>query len=192
MNTDIFFQKIRTYTHLPTEARNAWADILREKKYDKGDYFLRVGQIPRSVAFVCEGLFSQYYITDQGDKVIKYFFPEGRIAGSIPATLTNSKSLFAIEAIERTTVLEYDYRKFKNLVSSYEDIAEFYIAYLEKHWVIEKEPQEISYRNDTAAVRYNKFVKKYPELTDRLKKHQIASYLGITPTQLSRILAENK
>lgn len=192
MNTDIFFQKIRTYTHLTTESRDAWADILREKKYDKGDYFLRVGQIPRRVAFVCKGLFSQYYLTDGGDLVIKYFFPEGRIAGSIPATLTNSKSAFAIEAIEQTTVLEYDFSAFKNLVSTYKDIAEFYITYMEKHWVIEKEPLEISYRNDTAAVRYDAFLEKFPKLANRLKKHQIASYLGITPTQLSRILPENK
>lgn len=192
MTTDIFFQKVNTYTHLNPASHDALADILSENKYNKGDYFLSVGQTPRKVAFVSRGLFSQYYLTEDGDKVIKYFFPEGRIAGSIPATLTQSKSPFAIEALEQTIVLEYDYQKFKKLVSTYRDIADFYISYLEKHWVIEKEPFEISYRHDTADTRYDKFCEDYPELTKRLKKHQIASYLGITPTQLSRILPENK
>lgn len=192
MNTAIFFQKIRTYTNLTTESENAWSALLKENTYQKGDYFIRIGQVPKKAAFVCKGLFSQYYITDKGDTVIKYFFPEGRIAGSIPATLTRSESLFTIEALEDTTVLEYDFHEFKKLVSIYKDIAEFYIRYLEQHWLIEKEPYEISLRNDSAATRYDEFISKYPGLIKRLKKHHIAAFLGITPTQLSRIFFANK
>lgn len=192
MNTENFFKKIKSYTTLSVEAEKAWTEILREKEYDKDDFFISVGQIPKKVAFVCEGLFSQYYITDRGDTVIKYFFPEGRIAGSVPATLTKSESLFTIEAIEHTIVLEYDFHEFKKLVSTYRDIAEFYINYMERHWVIDKEPYEISLRHDSAGVRYDEFLKKYPELLNRLKKHHIAAFLGITPTQLSRIFFANK
>lgn len=192
MNTDIFFQKIKSYGYLTKESQDAWTAILRKNVYGKGDQFVRVGQIPRKAAFVCSGLFSQYYITDKGDTVIKYFFPEGRIAGSIPATLTNSESLFAIEALEETTVLEYDFREFKKLVLTYRDIADFYINYMERHWVIGKEPDEVSLRNDTAPIRYDQFLRNYPGLVHRLKKHHIASFLGIAPTQLSRILAVNK
>ena len=192
MNTDSFFQKIKSYTNLATEAENAWSVLLKENVYHKGDYFVRPGQIPKKVAFVCKGLFSQYYITDKGDTVIKYFFPEGRIAGSIPATLTKSEGLFTIEALEDTTVLEYDFYEFKKLVSTNKDVAEFYIRYLEQHWIIEKEPYEISLRNDPAGIRYDEFLSKYPGLIKRLKKHHIAAFLGITPTQLSRIFFANK
>ena len=190
--TDIFFQKIRAYVNLSPEAEEDWANLLKPKKYDRGDDFLRIGQIPKKVAFVIKGLFSQHYITDEGDTVIKYFFPEGRIAGSIPATLTRTESLFSITALEDTSVLEYDFHEFKKLVSKHKDVADFYILYMEKHWVIEKEPYEISLRSDSAKIRYDDFLRKYPELTKRLKKHHIASYLGITPTQLSRIFFANK
>lgn len=192
MSVDIFFQKIRTYADLTPDAEAAWAGILHEKVYPKGDFFVRVGQTPRRVAFVCKGLFSQYYITEKGETVIKYFFPEGRIAGSIPATLTRSKSLFTIEALEPTQVLEYDFMEFRNLVFAHESIAAFYIRYMEQHWIIDKEPYEISLRHDSAAIRYDAFLDKYPGLVKRLKKHHIAAYLGITPTQLSRIFFANK
>ncbi len=192
MSTDIFFQKVRTYHNISEQAELAWKNLLQERKYKKGDYFIATGQIPRKVAFIVKGLFSQYYITDKGDTVIKYFFPEGRIAGSIPATLTKSESLFAIEAIEDSTVLEYDFREFRKLASACPDVAEFYIHYMEQHWIIDKEPMEIVFRTDTAARRYDDFLKKYPTLVKRLKKHHIASYLGVTPTQLSRIFFINK
>jgi CRP-like cAMP-binding protein len=192
MGTEQFFKKINTYTDLSKEAENAWGKLLMERTYEKGENFIRVGQKPKMVAFVVKGLFSQYYINDEGETVIKYFFPEGRIAGSIPATLTQTESSFEITALEETTVLEYDFSEFKKLVSIYADVAKFYIRYLEQHWVIDKEPYEVSLRSDSAKVRYADFLRKYPDLVKRLKKHHIAAYLGITPTQLSRIFGYSK
>lgn len=192
MNTETFFRKIRTYCNLSEEAEAAWAKLLQEKLYKKGDTFVSEGQVPKKYAFVVKGLFSQYYISDNGDTVIKYFFPENRIAGSVSATLLSGPSMFTIAAIENTTVLEYNFHEFRKLVDAYPDVAAFYIRYMEQHWIIDKEPYEISLRHDTAKDRYDEFVKKYPELIKRLKKHQIAAYLGITPTQLSRIFFANK
>ncbi|ACU03988.1 Crp/Fnr family transcriptional regulator [Pedobacter heparinus] len=192
MAIDQFFKKIRTYTALSKEAESAWGNLLKEKTYKKGENFIRIGQVPKKVAFVMNGLLSQYYVDDNGDTVIKYFFPEGRIAGSIPATLQQSESLFDITALEETTVLEYDFMAFKKLVSAYPDVAAFYIRYLEQHWIIDKEPYEVSLRSDSAKIRYADFLRKYPELVKRLKKHQIAAYLGITPTQLSRIFGYSR
>jgi CRP-like cAMP-binding protein len=192
MSHTLFFQKIRTYTQLSGEAEDAWASLLHEKKYNKGDNFIAEGQIPRKLAFVVKGLFSQYYISHEGDIVIKYFFPEQRIAGSVSAMLSGTASIFTITALENSSVLEYDFAAFKKLVAQFPDIASFYIRYMEQHWIIEKEPYEISLRHDTAKTRYDEFVQRYPGLIKRLKKHHIASYLGITPTQLSRIFFANK
>jgi CRP-like cAMP-binding protein len=192
MSLDIFFNKIRTYAPLSVQAESAWTQLLREKKYLKGDNFIEEGQIPKKVAFVVKGLFSQYYTADSGDIVIKYFFPEHRIAGSIAAMLAGNKSNFTITAIENSTVLEYNFNEFKKLVQEYPDMAGFYIKYMEQHWIIDKEPYEISLRHNSAKIRYEEFLQNYPQLVKRLKKHHIASYLGITPTQLSRIFFANK
>ncbi len=192
MNTEPFFKKIRTYHDISAEAELAWTKLLQQKTYKKGENFVSEGQKPKKVAFVCKGLFSQYYIADNGDTIIKYFFPEGRFAASVSAMLSNTPGMFTITAIENTTVLEYDFFEFKRLFTQHPGIATFYINYMELHWIIEKEPLEISLRNDTAKTRYDEFLKKYPNLLPRLKKHHIASFLGITPTQLSRIFFANK
>lgn len=192
MNTDLFFQKVRTYHNISEQAEMAWTNLLQRKKYDKHDNFVLIGQQPKKIGFVISGLFSQNAVLDDGSIVIKYFFPEQRFAASLVAMLTKKPSDFYITAIEDTTVLEYDFFEFKKLFHSYPDLALFYIAYNELHWIIEKEPIEITMRTETSAKRYDDFQKNNPKLVKRLKKHHIASFLGITPTQLSRVFLINK
>jgi len=192
MSHNAFFDKIKTYTELSPQAQVAWAALLRENTYPKGSNFIAEGQTPKKVAFIVNGLMYQYYTAENGDMVVKYFFPENRIAGSMTATLTQSPSNFTIKALEDTDVLEYNFMEFKKLVAVYPDIAAFYVRYMEQHWIIEKEPYEVSLRYDSAKANYDNFLRKYPGLVKRLKKQYIAAYLGITPTQLSRIFFANK
>lgn len=187
MNTQAFFTKIRTYTDLSAEAERAWSSLLRQRQYNKDESFILAGDVPRTCAFVLEGLLCQHYVGHDGDLIIKYFFPENRIAASVSATLLGKPSLFTVTAIENSTVLEYDFAAFKSLVREFPDISAFYISYMERHWIIEKEPGEIAFRHDDAMQRYIDFIRKEPELHKRLKQHHIAAWLGITPESLSRL-----
>jgi CRP-like cAMP-binding protein len=182
-----FFTKVRSYADLSAEAERSWAALLRRRTYRRDEHFVAEGAVPRTYAFVVEGLFYQHYTGPDGDTVIKYFFPENRIAASVSATLQGEPSRFAITAIEDSTVLEYDFAGFRRLVAAHPDIAAFYIGYLERHWIIEKEPDEISFRHDDAMTRYRDFIRNEPALHRRLKQHHVAAWLGITPESLSRL-----
>lgn len=187
MTTEVFFKKIRTYADLSEQAEQAWARLLRPRQYRKDQHFINAGDVPTTFAFVVEGLLYQHYAGPGGDMVVKYFFQENRIAASVSATLLGEPSRFTISAIEDSTVLEYDFAGFRKLVGSFPDIAAFYIRYMETHWIIEKEPGEISFRHDDAMKRYRDFITKDPQLHKRLKQHHIAAWLGITPESLSRL-----
>lgn len=187
MTREAFFTKIRTYTDLSEKAEQAWSVLLRRRVYLKDEPFIRAGDVPTHFAFVVEGLFYQHYVGPDGDLIVKYFFLENRIAASVSATLLGEPSRFTITAIEDSTVLEYDFAAFKRLVAEFPDIAAFYIRYMERHWIVEKEPDEISFRHDDAMKRYRDFMRREPDLHRRLKQHHIAAWLGITPESLSRL-----
>jgi hypothetical protein len=68
-----------------------------------------------------------------------------------------------------------------------EDLKLFQIHYLEQNWLLAKDEREIEIVQDNATTRYLRFTRAYPNLVDRLPQYHIASHLGITPTQLSRI-----
>lgn len=187
MSKDIFFEKIRSYGPLSQDAETAWAALLKPRRYRKDEHFIAEGQTPAHFAFVVEGLFYQHYTGPDGNMVIKYFFPEYRIAASVSATLLAAPSAFAITAIEDSSVLEYSFAAFRKLAADFPDIAAFYIRYMEQHWIIEKEPEEIAFRHDPAMKRYQEFIRKSPSLLKRLKQQHIAAWLGVAPESLSRI-----
>jgi len=185
-----FIQRFESYGKLSADSKAALEKIIIPKVYKRNEFFIRAGQYPKTIAFVCKGLFSQYFTSADGDVVIKRFFPEMFFCTSMSSLLSGNPSNFTIKALEDTSVLEYGYQTFKALTKAYPDIADAYIRYLEIHWVIEKEPQEVALRYETAKSRYITFREQYPSLENRLKQHEVAAYLGVTPTQLSRIRAD--
>ncbi len=99
----------------------------------------------------------------------------------------NRPSEFCIEALEDSTVVVIPYKAYRTLINKYTDLKDFYIAYLEKNWVIEKEPIQVALALTDATQRYLNCLENHPNIENRVAQHHIASHLGITPTQLSRI-----
>lgn len=164
-----FFLKVNSYNRLTPEAELAWMRILKRKEYKKGSFLVKAGDTAKNVAFVSRGLFSQYAADENGNVYIKRFFSEGYFAASTTSFLTKIPSATTIEALENSTVWEYDFEAFKELTQEYQDIAGFYINYMELHWIIKKEPEEIGFRQHTAKDRYEDFIKRYSHLATRIK-----------------------
>ncbi|MOA17990.1 hypothetical protein D3C78_1382750 [compost metagenome] len=56
-----------------------------------------------------------------------------------------------------------------------------------ENYFVDKEEKEIEIVLLDADKRYELFQQKFPDLEQLIPQYHIASYLGITPTQLSRI-----
>lgn len=158
----------------------------------KGEILLREGQIPRKIHYISKGILRTYYTDDEGNIYNKNIFFEKDFAASKVSLLLSSPSRFTIEALENSLIINIDYKKYRDFISKNDDLKDFYIAFIEKNWIIKKEPNEISLVMKTATERYLFLLKKYSNIEKRIPLHHIASHLGITPTQLSRIRKELK
>jgi len=183
---EAFLNAINQYQQISLATTQALLAICQTAHFSKGSYLQRIGEIPRYIYFINRGLVG-YYSSDQaGEIVYKSFFAEHSFVTSTAALITQSPSTFSIVALEDTELIKFPAKSYRQLVQSYPDLALFHMAYLEWNWVVKKEPLEITLKRDTAKQRYLQLAKE-EALFKRLKQHQIASYLGITPTQLSRI-----
>lgn len=188
--TEQFRKRLRTYAPVTDDSFAKLLPILRFRPVKKGEFILRNGQTAQDFHFVCEGLLASLFVNKEGNTHIKNFFTEGNFAGSKVSLLRSLPSSFSIQSFEAGVIIEFDYKKYRQLIYECEDLKNFYIAYLEKNWVIDNEKRQIAFATQTAKERYVAFLEAYPSLDARVLQHRIASYLGITPTQLSRIRKE--
>jgi CRP-like cAMP-binding protein len=182
-------EHIRKYYPLSEETAAILMSICTEEKFCKNDLLQESGALARYYYFIKSGLVGYYTVDEQGNSVYKIFFEENSFVAATAAIVENRPSDFNIVALEDCSVIRYPAREYRELLSKYHDLALFHIRYLEKNWVVQKEPLEISLKHATAKDRYLELLEK-GSLHNRLKQHHIASYLGITPTQLSRIKKE--
>ncbi|WP_340679049.1 hypothetical protein, partial [Paraglaciecola sp.] len=133
------------------------------------------------------GLIRCFVCDEKGNEYNKNFFDEGKFPGSMSALLSSSPSAVTFETIEDTCIIEINFLAFRKLLIEKDDLKLFQIYYLEKNWLQEKDARETEIVQDDATTRYVRFVDKHHSLVDRLAQYHIASHLGITPTQLSRI-----
>ena len=169
---------------------NTWLSLKKICKFtqiDKGQFFYHAGSVPSSYSFIYQGLVRCFVIDEKGNEYNKMFFDEGKFPGSMSALLTSSPSLLTFEALEDSYLLEIDFQAYRQLMHDNDEIKLFQIYYLEKNWLLAKDKREIDIVQEDATVRYLDFIDRYTSLVERLPQYHIASHLGITPTQLSRI-----
>ena len=154
---------------------------------DKNDYITRFNELPSGFYFVSVGLFRLYTINEKGNEYNKSFFFENTFPGSMVSLLTNQDSNFEIQALEDSQIIHIDFKKYRELLLKYDDLKLFQIYYLESNWLISKDAREVDIVQKDADERYEEFLETYTDKLSRLTQYHIASHLGITPTQLSRI-----
>jgi CRP-like cAMP-binding protein len=169
-----------------------WSDIIslvQEKEYPKNSYFAEEGDYPTDLGFVGKGTFRAFYRTADGVEYNKTFFTENTFMVALTAIVTQSMNLINIQALEDATVLKLNYHKFTQLYDQYHALERLVRKVIELEWV-KKEVREIRLVLNNATERYQFFQEEHPGLENKIPQYHIASYLGVTPIQLSRIRAK--
>lgn len=185
-------QTIEKFATVADDSFDALCLLCNERAIEKEEYLLRLGQIPKTLLFVSQGILISEYAPGDGNIHIKNFFLKGNFAASTSAVIQQSPSRFALKCIESGTVLEMNYRKYKELVLSRPDLMRYYIHYLEAKWIIENEKRQMALATESATDQYLTFLEAYPDLENKVSQQRIAHFLGVTPTQLSRVRKDLK
>ncbi len=178
---------IEAYCPISNETWERFSQICDLIQLKKGQLFIRAGQTPRAIGFVYSGLLRAFTTDLNGNEYNNNFFSESSFPAAIVALLTASPSTFSIEALEESCLIQINFRAYRHLLNTCDDLKWFQILYLEKNWVIEKNKREVALVQEDATERYLYFRENFGPLESRIPQYHIASHLGITPTHLSRI-----
>ncbi|GGE94974.1 Crp/Fnr family transcriptional regulator [Flavobacterium limi] len=180
-----------SHLSLPERELQELAAISEYKIIQKGNYFIREGQIPRKMAFVIKGLFRYVYTHENGNEFTKNIIAEKNFISSYSAMIYNTPSYFSVEALEDTEILEIDYLDWLDIKGKNPFWNAFLVKVLEKAFYI-KEKRERELLLLDAEKRYEIFITEFPNIENRVSQQIIASYLGIQPESFSRLKRKRK
>ena len=177
---------LRELAYIPEKEKDNFIKRLHFMKVNKNDYFVSAGERPDKVAFIAEGLFRVYYLSDFGKENCLVFRESGRFLSAYNSLLDNTVAKYSFQALEDSVLLYVTLNDYTQLLAGDECWQRVVSKYFQILF-IEKEEREIELLTTDAKSRYKTFIKKYPQLSGRISQYHIASYLGITPEALSRI-----
>jgi len=180
-------QTIESYYPISENSWQLIENITEFQTLKKGETLLQNGEIAKNLHFIAKGVLRAFITDQEGNFYNKNLFLENYFAGSKVSLMLQSPSNFTIEAVEDSIIINLNYKKYISLINENDDLKNFYIAHLEKNWIIDKEEREVALVMQNATERYVSLLEKHPSIADRVPLLHIASHLGITPTQLSRI-----
>jgi CRP-like cAMP-binding protein len=159
--------------------------LFKEKSIKKGDFFLADGQVCKYVAFIVKGLM-RYYINHDGEDKTYAFAQENDFVCNNESFIPQTPSTKIIQALEDCEILQISYNDLQVFYKSIRRGERFGRLVLEQVFI--QTLQDLSsFYTDTPEYRYEKFIKKRPDLQQRISQYHIASYVGVKPQSLSRI-----
>ena len=165
-----------------------WAqfqDLLIERQIAAKTILLHEGEISTHVHFIKKGCLREWF-NKEGKEITFQFFFEGQAVASIDSFLNNQPSLYTIESIEPSTIFSIGKDKFERIYQLSPEFKEGFQGLVYQRFR-NYANLFLSRIKDTPKERYEDLILNHPQIIKRVPQHYIASYLGITPTSLSRI-----
>ena len=158
--------------------------VTKPKRAKRGEYLLRAGETCRQFALITSGCTRLFYVPVEKEVTVWFGFPDN-VGSEIQSFISGEPSKFYIEAIEDTQYLSISKVAFERLLS---ESPEWQIV-VRKIWeetIVNIIDRLTAFQFQTAEQRYLELIQD-PDYLQMIPQKYLASYLGITPTSLSRL-----
>ena len=178
---------IRSKVKGPNEAEiAAILEIFQASKLVKGDLFKDHNQVCDKLGFVISGSTRHFVIKPNGEVVTARIVQENNFVTDIISVRTGEKTPINIEILEPTSMLVAPVEDMKKLLEVNLTLNRLIREYMADN-MVEMGKLHFTFLTGTAKERYRFILENKPRLLKSVPLSYIASMIGITPTQLSRI-----
>jgi CRP-like cAMP-binding protein len=161
------------------------------KKLKKGDLLIREGEEVSNHHLVFSGCLKAYHIDNLNRiHVIRFALKDWWIT-DFEAFYMKTKATLTVDCIEDCELLCLSHENRTKLCKEIHAIEHFFHQKLTFSFVTLHQ-RVLSLLNNNAKERYETMIQQYPEIIQKVPKHLIASYLGVTRETLSRLYLQGK
>ena len=182
---DVARELARRYSTMTHEELDLLESILVPMKYAKNEMILREGETCTNIYWVVKGLVRQFYYKN-GKELTEYMATENSIVMCIESLFLEQPTHLQIKAIEPTVLIAIPKVDLEAVAMKSVNIQILYRKILEESLILSQIHADML-RFESAQDRYQKLIKRQPQLVLRAPLVYIASYLQMTPETLSRV-----
>ncbi|WP_336959490.1 Crp/Fnr family transcriptional regulator [Chryseobacterium contaminans] len=189
---ETLIKSITQHIKLSLEEISIFKSFWTEKTLEKGEFLLRNGEICRHDSYVVSGVLKAFCINaENGNEEILFLAIDHWWATDISSFSKQKDSIYNIQAVERTALLQISQPSFQKLLEEIPSLEKYFRIILESYLgTLEK--RIVFNHMLKAEQRYYDFLETYPDIASRVPQYLIASYLGVSAEFISRIRKKNK
>jgi CRP-like cAMP-binding protein len=169
-----------------TDEIDAILDIFEEKHLAKGDIFKQPNTISKDLGFVVSGSVRMFAVKDNGDEITGNIIQPMSFMADMMSVRTQESTPIAIQCLEKTSALVAPILAMQRLLETNLALNILMREYIADN-AVELGKRHLLFLTGTAKERYQFILENNPKLLKKFPLRFIASMIGITPTQLSRI-----
>jgi len=185
MNADLI-KHFRKYVRIETKDEVDILNFFEKKVYQKKEDLINLNSRCNFHFFVVEGCLRMFFIDDRGNEQTIQFAIENWWLTDYLAFNNQAVSAFTIQAVENTNILRINYQDQENLLLKFPQLERYFRLIYQRAYSASL--FRTKYHFDFSKEQlYHHFNDNFPDFTQRIPQHLLASYLNMTPEYLSEI-----
>lgn len=185
LRRNIVLRRLKRRAFEELEAQLAIAD------YRKGDVLLSQGAHEMEQYFVLDGILKRVVASPEGKEMILRFAKEDDMDTSYAAWKLRTPAPYSIRAVTKVRVAKLPLPAWAAFLDKHPDLKEDF-EYEVMHLMSEVMAHTITLHLLDAPGRVHRFLRKHPELSERVPKKELAAYLNLSAETLSRLKQAGK
>lgn len=186
MNQEILINYFKKTLPMPTETAEIIASTFRYKHVPKGTFLIEEGKVCDTSYFISEGYARMYTNDMDGNDTTTMIYSNAMFANDFYSFFKRTP---ALESLVTMSDCETFYLSFEDLQRNFHTIPEFRefgrMMLINGSFALKQ--RMLSMIKQTGEQRYANLMETKPDVFQHIPLKNIASYLGITDTSLSRI-----
>lgn len=151
----------------------------------RNEILLSYNQVCKHYYFINKGCIRLFTTSDDGNESSRFFAFEGNFATALPSFIDQHPAEEYLQTIEKSELLCISRNDFYKLTKTIPQFANIYTEILELGFIIAQK-RLYGFQGFDALEKVKWIIKHQPHLLLRLSNKMAASYLGISPSTLSR------
>lgn len=165
--------------------------FLMIEDYVKGDCLLHQGDRDLDVVFVLDGILKRAVANQNAKEMILRFTSERHMEATYASWRLNKPAPFSLIAVTKTRVAKLPLPQWVSFIETYPKVKQRFETEV-LNIMSSIMAHTITLHLLDAPGRVHRFLRKHPDLYDRMPKKELASYLNLSAETLSRLKNQGK